>query len=416
MKKISVLMFIVALFCGLSFFVGCAIKDDSSKYKISFDVDGSIIETVETDGKSEISLPKEPVKEGYVFDGWFFDKNIWNLELEKDTLVENRINQDVTVYAKWQSEGYKATFVADGSVVEVIKFGLNDGKIDNIPSVPNKTGYNGEWEKYTFEHKDITINAIYTPIEYKILYDNTKDVFNGNKTGYTIESETIILDVISKDGYDFLGWYKGKEKIEKIEKGSTGDIVLSAKWALISYTATFYADGLKIAETAFTIEDTILNSLPSIPEKKGYEGKWDNYKLGTADIRINAIYTPINYSIGYKDEFNAINENRTSYNIETETFDLLPLSKAGYVFGGWFDESNNKVEKIEKGTSGNKIFVAKWSVAEYTITYLNTKDAVNNNPRGYSSNSEDIILKGLSVEGYEFNGWFVSEYSKKRVV
>lgn len=44
---------------------------------LTFEVDGKTYKTVITTGRKAIKMPKDPLKEGYVFDGWYWDKDVW---------------------------------------------------------------------------------------------------------------------------------------------------------------------------------------------------------------------------------------------------------------------------------------------------------------------------------------------------
>ncbi len=59
-------------------------------------------------------------------------------------------------------ESYTATFVADGNEVGKVTFLEGDKELTNIPAVPEKEGFWGDWEAYTIGNSDITINAVYT--------------------------------------------------------------------------------------------------------------------------------------------------------------------------------------------------------------------------------------------------------------
>ncbi len=72
-------------------------KWEPKTYTISFDSnEGSPIDTISYEYGQEITQPEEPVKEGYVFGGWFIDQNLAEL-YEFDTMPSN----DVELYAKW---------------------------------------------------------------------------------------------------------------------------------------------------------------------------------------------------------------------------------------------------------------------------------------------------------------------------
>lgn len=130
-------------------------------------------------------------------------------------------DRDVTVHTSWDLTKYTATFVADGETVGTDEFTVEDAKLDE-PDVPNVDGYeNGTWEKYEIGPSDMTVNAVYRPIEY---------------------------------------------------------------------TATFVADGKVVGTDTFTMDDPSIN-VPDVPNKDGYEGKWEDYSVGPGNIEIDAVYT-----------------------------------------------------------------------------------------------------------------------------
>ena len=59
-------------------------------------------------------------------------------------------------------ESYTATFMADGNEVGKVTFLEGDQELMNIPAVPEKEGFWGDWEAYTIGNADFTINAVYT--------------------------------------------------------------------------------------------------------------------------------------------------------------------------------------------------------------------------------------------------------------
>ena len=218
-------------------------------------------------------------------------------------------------------------------------------------SAPHYTfdGWYVDNQKYTSipanQNGDLSLTAKWTPIEYNISYNNTKGASNSNPTHYNIESSTIALSNISVEGYIFDGWYNGNTKVTSIPVRSSGNIVLTAKW------------------------------------------------------------TPCDYSITYNNTKGAVNNNITGFNTDSDTITLLDLQKEGYTFDGWYN-NGVKVTKITKGTVGNITLTASWTKIEYNITYLNVNGAANNNPSHYTVESSDISLQNISLNGYNFLGWY----------
>jgi|GEM_PF-7058205 len=75
-------------------------KNDT-KYKIFFMVDEAVYHTIETAGSEMITLPSEPEKTGYIFDGWYFDNN---QTLTNTYYLNTALTENVAVNAKWRSE------------------------------------------------------------------------------------------------------------------------------------------------------------------------------------------------------------------------------------------------------------------------------------------------------------------------
>ena len=329
---------------------------------------------------------------GYRFIGWYADAA---LETPADTLIEKGSYGDLTFYGKWELIEHTATFKADGVTVGEVKFSEFSSSID-MPAIPEKLGYNAEWENFTLGAEDITVNAVYTPITYTITYyKNLDNASNPNPASYTVISEDFNIEPLSFEGYNFLGWYSDsalKTPADTlIEKGSSGNLVFYGKWELEEHSAIFKADGIPVGEVKFN-EFTSLIDEPAVPEKNGYTGAWESYSLGAEDITVNAVYTPIIYTITYYERLDGVtNVNKTEYTVESEDFTISPLKHQHYLFDGWFtDEICTALAdtNIEKGTTGNVVLYAKWTAKEYTVTFKADGETVAN--VGFTVETESI--------------------------
>jgi uncharacterized repeat protein (TIGR02543 family) len=75
---------------------------NSVEFTINFDSNGgSEVSSIKTDGKSSITLPNDPIKDGYTFGGWYWDNNTFNRPFTANSLLEEPISSNMTVYAKW---------------------------------------------------------------------------------------------------------------------------------------------------------------------------------------------------------------------------------------------------------------------------------------------------------------------------
>ena len=401
-KKRFTISIVCLIMLIMSMLVFSACNNKVENFNLYFKVDEENYATISTNGQEIVAIPEDPTKTGYEFDGWYWDKDEWNKPFTANSLLDAPISSNMSVYAKWNPISYTATFYADGTQVGTSSFTIEDTSIANAPDVPHKDGYEGVWT-YEIKAENISVNAVYTPLMYSISYDNTKGATNNNVTEYNIE-QSIELNELALSGYTFLGWFDGNTKIDEINVGNFGNITLTAKWELTEYTATFMADGKEIGKTTFTIEDTKLTNVPTVPAKNGYQATWEKYTISANNLIINAVYSEKGYTISYTNTKGVQNNNPTTYTIEGGAL-LQDLACEGYNFSGWYI-SGEKVEQVVVGSYGDLTIEARWMPVEYSINYENTKDANNPNPNKHTVETNEIVLADIKVTGFKFDGWY----------
>ena len=233
---------------------------------------------------------------------------------------------------------------------------------------------------------------------------------NHQEVKYTCENPIVSMPTPSKVGYSFLGWYDGNQLIENINELKNYNLV--AKWQINQYTISFNTnEGTLIESITQDYATTVI--APSNPTRSGYVfNGWDQdipYIMPVGGLTLNALWTEVEYNITY--ELNGGNDNSSNpekYYISTNTIQLSNPTKDGYTFVGWTFEGQDDpqlVVKIEKGSFGNKHFIANWVPTKYNITYnLNGGQNNLNNPDEYTIESI-IVLLDPTKENYEFAGW-----------
>ena len=205
-----------------------------------------------------------------------------------------RTSKTYTVETFTQLPDYTVTFTADGTTVKTMT--VEDGyvlKDSDYPAVPGKTGYTGEWVKYTSAiHSNVTVQAKYTAVvaKYTVTFkaDNTVVKTMTVKDGYTLKASDYPT-VPAKSGYTG-EWVKYTAAIHS-------DIIINAVYEPLTvikqYTVVFRADAKVLktmkVEVGYTLQDS---DYPEIPAKEGYTGHWD--KSTTRIIKntiINVIYS-----------------------------------------------------------------------------------------------------------------------------
>lgn len=82
MLKRSVLKvstFLMLLLSVVMVFAAC----DKMEFKVDFIVDDAVYATINTNGEEVLKMPNDPEKDGYVFDGWYWDKDSWKSRLRQ---------------------------------------------------------------------------------------------------------------------------------------------------------------------------------------------------------------------------------------------------------------------------------------------------------------------------------------------
>ena len=183
---------------------------------------------------------------------------------------------------------YTVTFQADGATVKTMT--VEDGyvlKDSDYPAVPTKTGYTGEWVKYTSAvHSNVTVQAKYTAVvaKYTVTFkaDNTVVKTMTVKDGYTLKASDYPT-VPAKSGYTG-EWVKYTTAIHS-------NVTVKAKYTAVStdHTVTFKANG-KTVKTMVVPDGYVLqdSDYPPIPPRVGYKGSWS--KVTTAIRRDTVIY------------------------------------------------------------------------------------------------------------------------------
>ena len=83
--------------------------------KVNFVVDENVYDTVATNGNETIKLPSNPVKDGYEFEGWYWDNGKWEKPFTVNSLLNTPLAADMSVYAKFTHKEHsfdKETVVA----------------------------------------------------------------------------------------------------------------------------------------------------------------------------------------------------------------------------------------------------------------------------------------------------------------
>lgn len=408
----------------------------------------------------KITVPK---RTGYTFGGYYTGKSGTGTQYYKadGTSAKNwdRVS-NTTLYAKWTTNTYTVKYNGNGSTS-----GSTSDSSHTYGTAKNLTANGFKRTGYSFNgwatsadgdivYKDqasvknltttangtVNLYAVWEPNVCLITFDKAGGDYGYDFDYVTYDSVMRTIQIPSKTGYTFGGYYSGQNGTGTQYYGSDGasvkiwdfvqDVTLYAKWTPNTYHVSLDSQGGTDGDTK--VDTTFNEPVPSvtIPTKPGYTFKGYFSGLNGTGIQYikadgtstanpwttaedNTIYASweLNtYTLTYSNLQGTTTSNPTSYTVESNAIVLAnPTERAGYTFEGWFDALNggNQISSIAKGTTGNITLYAHWKTVDYSITYLNLFGSTHTNPTTYNVEASTFTLTSPSERaGYTFEGWF----------
>ena len=270
--------------------------------------DGSIVMRIQTNDKGVCSMPESPVRDGYVFGGWYYDNTCTHAVDFSQPLLSDASNF-VVLFAKWTeapSNVLDVTYSANGGQFadgNNVMLGQTDSNgIARQPLAPTRDGYVFAGWYYHSDGTDqvdfnqpivgggdhVTLFAAWTPVKQdktvEILYVANGGTFSdGNETmqGVTDTDGIARLPLQpTREGYDFLGWSYDRDGNDPVDftkaiVAGSGHATVYAQWKqnnekTVLYVANggVFADGNETME-GVTDSDGVARQ-PLAPTREGY--------------------------------------------------------------------------------------------------------------------------------------------------
>ena len=260
-----------------------------------------------TNENGEINPPKAPVRDGYVFDGWYYDSTFTQAVDFSQPLQGG--SDHFMLYAKWTEAPSKVldvTYSANGGQFadgNDVMLGQTDSNgIARQPLAPTRDGYvfagwyyhSDGTDQVDFNQpivggsKHVTLFAAWTPAKQDktidILYvANGGTFFDGNETmqGVTDTDGFARLPLQpTREGYDFLGWSYDRDGNDPVDftkaiVAGSGHATVYAQWKQNNEkTVLYFANGGAFADGNEAMEGvTDSNGVarqPLAPTREGY--------------------------------------------------------------------------------------------------------------------------------------------------
>ncbi|MBQ8372396.1 MAG: InlB B-repeat-containing protein [Clostridia bacterium] len=374
---------------------------DSDGTSPVYDILGDVINarTTDIDKEFKITVP-EPVKEGYTFAGWYLDGILIDLE----TYSDFRPGDTYTLVARWTVNSYTITFdTVGGTYISPIT--QNYGTKIVAPADPAKEGYTFiGWNASvpdSMPAENMTLTAIWSVNSYTITFDT---VGGSDINPITQDYATAIVSPAdpTREGYTFVGW-----DVIIPSAMPAKNLVITAKWTVNSYTASFIIDGEEYLTETYNYGDEIIYPEVNIEGHTFSGWKYGLKALPTTmpsqNIELTGTLTVNRYNLKYYVDGELYSTKTYSYGEAIALID--EPTEDGKKFSGWICSS---METIPSVMPARDIRIdGSFDQTTYYVRYYVDDVLVKTQP----------IIKGHGItpytpdvkEGYSFSGWLVKD-------
>ena len=351
--------------------------------QISYFADGQPWRTQVVEG--DVVTPAtvdDPVKEGYVFAGWYEDAAFEN-PFVLDDFVASQDKSSIAVYARFDAICVKLTYMSQGA-----------------------------------EHDAVEV---------------------------TIESAEPTVAVPTKSGYEFIGWFEDEacetpfdyqEFFASYFTEGASDVTVYAGFARIA-TITYLADGATPPSQEQTVTSSTSVSAAQIPKKPGYdfvgwyrEGEQERFDFPAyfefdaerQDVTLHARFEVRTVYIYYIDDPEGDPTGiwqPQQVTIETkQEISAVPV-KSGYTFAGWFEDVDCTepfdFDAYFADPDKQSVSVyAGYEKVELTTVITYYADGVWFGEQSVTSVDDQQFNKVPTKFAYEFTGWYEDEGCKTK--
>jgi len=382
---------------------------------------------------SQIDAPAAPTKSGYVFAGWYTDRNF-----AEDSLYRfgyQAVESNLTLYAKWDVLTYKINYYIErGNLykTETVVWNVSP----SAPSDPEKEGclfigwYSDPECTVAFDFSALLTKDCNVYAKWELRQCTVSFETNG---GTAVESITvsygqkISLPVTKKQGESFGGWYRdaGFAVLFDFSKDVISeDITLYALWTVNPVVTVIFdcAGGDPVDSRILESGATLGADMPTAV-RTGYTfDGWYSEKDGgtrvystdiiTESRTLYAHWTAKTYTITFDGCGGTTPKSQTV--VYGEAYGPLPeTTLAGHNFDGWFCDGVRYSEGVWN-TDADITLTAHWSAKTFTVTLQTCGGSLNENDiiRGYTYGIGASLPYTVKRNGYIFAGWYDAENGK----
>lgn len=413
------------------------VKDEISHnlYDVTFNsMGGSEVPAQTVFEGYKLTSPSNPIKDGYLFTGWYKDENLTqNWDFSTDV-----VTKDTTLYAAWGSYVAVTFNTNDSSKGLVYADYFNEGFENNtIPSNLVISG-NGQWEvvsksgctgMYCIRNKNTSNNGTsIIELTYPFVADGTISFRNliSSESGYDYGHFYIDgVEQFSRSGSG--GW---ESRSYNISEGThTFKWTYSKDYSGIQGDDAFYIDDIliKIESPIAYVSGQTVHAV-AVPNPGNFFVNWTNDNdtietnpelsfIADRDTVITANFESyIVLTLNSNDAVmgsavatapdGLVEDQDGKYLVVSDTTVTLTAipSSDGYEFTGWSDNNTDNPRQVT--ITQDTTFTANFVPKQYTITVVSADENMGtvNGSGTYDFNTQ-AALTATPFDGYSFSGW-----------
>ena len=374
-----------------------------------------------SDGSAVTAIPDT----GYHFVQWS-DLNVQNPR------TDLAVTQDLSVQAQFARNAYSLHYSAGagGSLTGLASQSVLYGDDGSAVSAQPDVGYHFvQWSDGSTVNPrtdtDITasvsVTAGFAINQYSVSYSAGPGGSVDGEASQTIEhgSDAASVTAVADTGYHFVQWSDGSTSNPRSEAAVTGDLSLTAQFALNQYSLTYIAgaNGSLTGNAAQTVshgdESSAVQAVPDIGYRfvQWSDGSTANPRTDsgvTADLSVTAQFTLRQYSVLYTSQGNGTLQGQASQTVDhgADGAAITAVPDAGYDFAYWSDGGTAN-PRTDVNVTADIALSAAFSLRHYALNYATVVggSVTGDTAQEVGHGSDGAAVTATPDTGYHFVQW-----------
>ncbi|MFZ2188856.1 MAG: InlB B-repeat-containing protein [Candidatus Moraniibacteriota bacterium] len=371
--------------------------------------------------------------------GWHFVS--WDGGSTNPARTDTNVTGDIAVVASFAIDTFTLTYAAGanggvtGTSPQTIDYGANGS---TVTAVPNSGYHFVSWSDSSTNNPrtdtnvtgDITVTANFAIDTFTLNYNHDANGTISGTTPQTINhgADGTAVSAVPNTGYHFVDWSDSSTDNPRTDTNVTGDITVTANFAINSYTLTYSADanGTITGTTPQTVNHGAAGTAVSaVPNSNYHFVNWsdsstDNPRTDTnvtgnltvtANFAINA-YT-LTYHPGTGGTISGTSPQTVIYG--GNGTEVIAIPNPGWHFVSWDGGSTNPA-RTDTNVTGDITVVASFAIDTYILTYNHDTNGTisGTTPQTINHGADGTAVSAVPNTGYHFVDWSDSNTDNPR--